>query len=199
MLHQEINLYKHFEAPKSEGDFLTWKRYLFFNLIIFIILCLIYVSSWIEYIYLKHRNNNLQAEMAIQEKQFNQYKSKLPQIFFQQDINDVIKSMKSELDAQKKIIEILGKNVSFSKVLIELSSTIIPDVWLTKISIEKNGSQIMLHGNTSGTLIDEYLDQIGKDKFFSNYTIKLNQVKNETPTKADTNANLKFEILLEKR
>lgn len=198
MLHQEINLYKHFEAPKSEGDFLTWKRYLFFNLIVFIILCLVYVSSLIEYTYLKHRNSDLELKVIDQEKKFNQYKSKLPQIFFQQDINDVIRGMKAELDAQKKIIEILKKNISFSKAFIKISHTIIPNVWLTKITIEKNGDQIMLYGNTLGTLVDEYLDQIGKDKFFNAYTIKLNHVKNETPTAADANTNLKFEILLEK-
>lgn len=197
MLRQEINLYRYFETPHTSADLLTWKRYWLSNLAVFILLIIIYFFSSIEYIYMEHQIKNLQADLVNYQTQFLKMKSTMPQLFFDKDVNDAVKNMKSELAAQQQIIEILSRNTPFSQILTEISHSIVPDAWLTSIEIQKSGAEITLKGNTIGTNVDEFLDKIGKNTLLSNYKIELNEVKNKNPD--DENIKLGFEILMVKK
>jgi hypothetical protein len=196
MLQQEINLYRHYEETSAHADFLIARRFWIFNAIVVISLLIIYFFSIFQLFYMRHREKNLEITLAKSKDEFNKIKSGMPQLFFNKDVNEAVKSMRSEVAAQKKIIEILSRNVPFSKILTALSEAIIPDVWLSSISIQKNGEDIILKGNTIGTKVDEFLDSIEKNKLFTSYHIKLDEVKNSNTESQDI--RLSFVITLVK-
>lgn len=196
MLRQDINLYRHFETPQTSADLLTWKRYWISNFAVLILLIIIMISSFIENIYAKRQVKKLQAQIASYQNEFQKLKGTLPQLFFNKDANEAVKSMKAELAAQQQIIDILAKNNSFSEILTSFSRSIVPDVWLTTINILKNGNQITIKGNSLGTNVDEYLAKLDRDTYLKKFSVKLEELKN-TDIKS-SEAKLNFEITLVK-
>lgn len=196
MLRQDINLYRHFETPQSSADLLTWKRYWISNFVVLILLIIITISSFIENIYSKRQEKKLQAQLASYQNEVQKLKGTLPQLFFNKDPNEAVKSMKEELAAQQQIIDILAKNNSFSEILTSFSRSIVSNVWLTTINILKNGNQITIKGNSLGTNVDEYLAKIDSDPYLKKFSVKLDDLKN-TDTKG-SEAKLNFEITLVK-
>ena len=196
MLRQDINLYRHFETPQTSADLLTWKRYWILNLAVLILLIIILISSFIENIYTKRQEKNLQVQLASYQNEFGELKGTLPQLFFNKDASEAVKSMKDELAAQQQIIDILAKNNPFSEILTSFSRSIVPNLWLTTINILKNGNQITIKGNSHGNNVDEYLAKIDHDAYLKSFTVKLDELKN-TDTKGDE-TKLNFEITLVK-
>lgn len=196
MLRQDINLYRHFETPQTSADLLTWKRYWILNLAVLILLIIILIASFIENIYTKRQEKNLQVQLASYQNEFQKLKGTLPQLFFNKDVNEAIKSMKDELAAQQQIIDILAKNNSFSEILTSFSRSIVPDLWLTTINILKNGNLVTIKGHSLGNNVDEYLAKIDHDAYLKNFSVKLDELKN-TDTKGDE-TKLNFEITLVK-
>ncbi len=196
MLRQDINLYRHFETPQSSADLLTWKRYWISNFVVLILLIIITISSFIENVYSKRQEKKLQAQLTSYQNEVQKLKGTLPQLFFNKDPNEAVKSMKDELAAQQQIIDILAKNNSFSEILTSFSRSIVHDVWLTTINILKNGNEITIKGNSLGTNVDEYLAKLDSDAYLKKFSVKLDDLKN-TDTKG-SEAKLNFEITLVK-
>lgn len=196
MLRQEINLYRHFETPRTTADLLTWKRYWMLNVAMLLLLIIIFIASFAENIYSRTREKKLQSQIAGYQKEFQQLKSSLPQLFFNKDVNEAVKSMQAELNAQQEIINILSKNKPFSEVLTSFSRTIVPNLWLTSISVQKNGDEITIKGHSIGNNVDEYIAKVDQDSFLKNFNIKLDNVKNTDATKTDS--TIDFEISMVK-
>lgn len=196
MLRQEINLYRHFETPRTTADLLTWKRYWILNAVMLLLLILILIASFTENIYSRNREKKLQSQIARYQKEFQQLKSSLPQLFFNNDVNEAVKSMQAELNAQQEIINILSKNKPFSDVLTSFSRTVVPNLWLTSISLQKNGDEITIKGHSIGNNVDEYIAKIDQDSYLKNFNIKLDNVKNTDATKI--NSTIDFEISMVK-
>ena len=197
MLRQEINLYRHFEPPRTQADLLSWKRYWILNIGVFVFFTVIYIFAYVENIYLKQRLKQAQVALATYQTEFQKLKNTFPQLFFNKDINEAVKSMKNEVAAQQEIIAILSKHAPFSEDLIALSRSIVPNVWLENISIQKNGEDITIKGNTLGSYIDEFLAQINKDQLFSKYNVALSDAKNKSVDAQ--NVKLSFEIRMVKK
>lgn len=196
MLRQEINLFRHFETPQTSADLLTWKRYWMSNLAVLVLLIIIMIFSYFENIFAARKERNLKAELASYQSEFQKLKGTLPQLFFNKDVNEAVKSMQDELSAQQQIIDILAKNNPFSEILTSLSRSIVKDVWLTNINIQKNGNEITLIGNSIGSNVDEYIAKLNSDNYLKNFSVKLNELKN-TAAKGNE-AKLTFEITLAK-
>lgn len=196
MLRQEINLYRHFETPRTTADLLTWKRYWILNAVMLLLLILILIASFTENIYSRNREKKLQSQIASHQKEFQQLKSSLPQLFFNNDVNEAVKSMQAELNAQQEIINILSKNKPFSDVLTSFSRTVVPNLWLTSISLQKNGDEITIKGHSIGNNVDEYIAKIDQDSYLKNFSIKLDNVKNTDAAKI--NSTIDFEISMVK-
>lgn len=193
MLRQEINLYQHFEPPKTAADFLSWKRYWLFNVIVVILSIIIFIFSAIENVYLKHKVDKQQLILAKYQSEFQKIKNTLPQLFFNKDINEAVKSMQNEVAAQKEIIAILARHIPFSEDLVGLSNMIVPNVWLSLISIQKNGDEITLKGDGIGIQnVHKFIGNMENDKIYKNYSIELNEIKNKDVN--DPNVRLNFEI-----
>jgi Tfp pilus assembly protein PilN len=196
MLRQEINLYRHFETPRTTADLLTWKRYWMLNIAMLLLLIIIFIASFAENVYSRNREKKLQSQIIGYQKEFQQLKSSLPQLFFNKDVNEAVKSMQAELNAQQEIINILSKNKPFSEVLTSFSRTIVPNLWLTSISVQKNGDEITIKGHSIGNNVDEYIAKVDQDVFLKNFNVKLDNVKNTDATKSDSTIN--FEISMVK-
>lgn len=196
MLRQEINLFRHFETPQTSADLLTWKRYWISNLAIMALLIIIMIFSYIETIFAERKERNLKTELASYQSEFQKLKGTLPQLFFNKDVNEAVKSMQDELSAQQQIIDILAKNNPFSEILTSLSRSIVKDVWLVNINILKNGNEITLKGNSVGSNVDEYIAKLNGDNYLKNFSVKLDDLKNTAAKGSE--AKLTFEITLAK-
>ena len=176
---------------------LSWKRYWILNIGVFVFFTVIYIFAYVENIYLKQRLKQAQVALATYQTEFQKLKNTFPQLFFNKDINEAVKSMKNEVAAQQEIIAILSKHAPFSEDLIAVSRSIVPNVWLENISIQKNGEDITIKGNTLGSYIDEFLAQINKDQLFSKYNVALSDAKNKSVDAQ--NVKLSFEIRMVKK
>jgi len=193
MLQQEINLYRFFAAPVTDAEFLTWKRYWIANALFASFMVIILLLSISDNYYLKQRLNLAQAKMAEYQAQFQKLKGSFPQFFFGENINDAVTSLKNEMAAQKQIIGILSMHNAFSQNLISFSRTIVPNVWLTKISIEKNGDDITLQGESIGmNSMHNFISNLEKDKIYTTYTTTLKKISNEDVK--DPATKLSFEL-----
>jgi len=104
-----------------------------------------------------------------------------------------VTSLKNEMAAQKQIIGILSMHNAFSQNLISFSRTIVPNVWLTKISIEKNGDDITLQGESIGmNSMHNFISNLEKDKIYTTYTTTLKKISNEDVK--DPATKLSFEL-----
>lgn len=198
MLRQEINLYRAFEKPKPAANFLTWKRFGQYHVVIFVLLCIIYLySSW-QVHYLSSQKTALQQEADELQTKFFNIKKQFPALFFTQDINQSVTLLKQELEAQKKLLQSLVTPVPFSQDLIGLASVIVPDVWLTQINVTSSGNEILIKGKSLNmSSIQTFYGNLLREKTFTGFTINLDDVS--TPDKTDKDGNLLFQLSMTKR
>lgn len=193
MPQQQINLYRYFEKPVTDSEFLTWKRYWASNILFACLMVVALIFSVGENFFLKKRLQTSQTEMTKYKEEFQQMKGSFPQFFFGENINDAVAMLNKEMAAQKKIIDILSMHDAFSQNLISLSRTIVPNVWLTTISIEKNGRDITLIGKSIGMKnLQDFIARLNKDKIYGPYITALKKVSNENVNDPET--KLTFEL-----
>ncbi len=193
MLQQEINLYQHFVKVPSHADYFTWRRYWAANFIFLIFLVLLYFNA----IFSNHRLASellvATADISKYENSYKTLKNTMPQFLFSSNVNDTVNNLKKELDAQKLIVGILSKHNLFSKNLIALSNSIVPNVWLTKFAIEKDGDTITLTGNSFGLdNLHTFIDHLNKEKAFDKYEVTIKQINNQNAK--ESHAKLTFEL-----
>ena len=197
MLRQEINLHRQFTRPITSATSYTWKRYWIFNLLVVLLLTIILIGSFFQTRSQRNEYKTLQVQLIAYQAEFKKLKESFPQLFFSENINESVENLKKQMAAQQKIIEILSRHSPFSEILLGLSRTIIPNVWLTTMTIDKNGEQIVLDGESLGmSRLNEYLKSVEKYKIFVSYTVVVHEVKNKDVN--DTNVPLTFEINMAK-
>lgn len=193
MLNQQINLYSHFEKPKTDAEFLTWKRYWISNILFAILMVIIFMFSITENSLLKKKLQLSNTELISFQSQFQKIKGSYPQFFFGEKIDDAVSNLKKEMAAQKKIIGILTSHNPFSQNLIALSQTIVPNVWLTEISIRKSGNDIMLIGESIGMKnMQDFITRLDKNTIYGPYSTSLKNVNNKDVKNPET--RLSFEL-----
>tara|TARA_R110000868_G_scaffold290766_5_gene550935 strand:+ start:2157 stop:2759 length:603 start_codon:yes stop_codon:yes gene_type:complete len=193
MLRQTINLHRSFKAPVTTATLFTWKRYWIMNGLVVVMMTAIYFSSLTHEYYKKSQLKNKQQTLAAYQADFKKLKEKFPQLFFSDDINESVKKFKQEMAAQQSIINMLSKRIPFSDDLLALSRTIVPNVWLTSIMIEKNGDDVIITGDSIGTAnLHKFIANLEKDKIFKDFSAVIHEVNNKDVTNA-TN-RIDFEI-----
>lgn len=197
MILQEINFYRHFKPKKTSGSFLTWKRFWGLNVIVIILLTFIYIASIVEVIYLRNKNQSLQKELVTYQSKFDAIKKTFPQLFFSDNIDESVASLKQEIAAQEKIVDILSERDSFSDNLIALSKAILPSLWLTRIQILKNGDDITLYGNSKGIhTVNSFIKNLGINDIYSKYNISIQTLKNTKNDEANPYINFELRLVM---
>lgn len=198
MLRQQVNLYRAFTTPFTTQQYLTWKRYWILNGIFLLFLIIVYFYTLFQNKQMQHKATVLQTQLASYQAEFKKLKDSFPQLFFSEDINDAVTGLKKQMAAQKNIISILSRHTPFSDVLMALSRTIIPNVWLTDILIDKDSNEITLEGESIGMKkLNDFQDSLVKDKAFEKYAIVVNEVNNSDVN--NVNVRLKFQIKLTRK
>lgn len=197
MLRQEVNLYKFFKDPIALADWLSLDKFLFYNSLIFLFLILLYIfSAWSNH-RLEAQVIQAQGDVAQLQNNFYKLREKFPPIFFTQDINQSVKQIQNEIHAQEDILESLSNPVLLSKQLASFSQSIVPQVWLTEISINKGGDHIELTGDSlKMENLQGFIKNLSQHPLYATYRLTVNDISNEnTPG----NSNLHFQITLEKK
>lgn len=198
MLRQQVNLYRYFQAPPVAASFLTWKRFCQLNLFMFCFFVLSYFFSVWENYYLTNKKISLEQNIKILQEKFIAVKSTYPELFFSQDVSESVNKLKKELETQTRIISILVKRQPFSNDLIAFAKAIVPNVWLSRITIDKNGDEITLDGkSTNMKTLQLFLENLLNNKTFDGYVINIRQVENAA--KGDKENNVTFEIGITKK
>ena len=197
MLHQEINLYQAFKGPSDKGVFLTWQRFWLSNLMIAILFALMYGGFWLHYQWLTHQKMLKQTQLTQLQKQFNQMKKGFPALLFTKDSTQTLKELQEGLQAQQKILANIASQMYFSQVLTAFAKDIVPNVWLTGITITQGGQSVLFKGNSLGLDdLQKFLNQVQADGAFKNYYIRLSNVQKSEINKI---AFLTFQIALVKK
>lgn len=198
MLRQEINLYQSFKSPTPVTDFLTWKKLQLSNIFFIFLLFLVYLSSLWNVHSLKTKKVDMQIQLDTLQKKFTQIKSTYPPLFFSQDINQSLNQLQQELVTKEKTLDSITNQIPFSNKLIALSETIIPNVWLTNITILKSGQEIILKGkSTRMENLHSFLGNVSNEKIFSGFGLHINDIENAS--KDTVSKNINFEISIEKK
>ncbi len=147
--------------------------------------------------YQRNEYKNLQTHLIAYQTEFKKLKESYPQLFFSENIDESVANLKKQMAAQQKIIEILSKHAPFSEILLGISRTIIPNVWLNTMTIDKNGELIVLNGESIGmNQLNDYLQSVKTYKIFDSYTVVVHEVKNKDVN--DTSVPLTFVINMAK-
>lgn len=190
---QEINLYQQLKKAPTSADYLTWRRYLIANVVFLFFLVFVYCLNILGNHRMAAQLKIANADLVTYENSYKTLKNTLPEFLFSSNVNDTVNNLKKELETQKLIVNILSKHNLFSNNLMALSNSIVPNVWLTKFVIEKNGDTIVLTGNSFGLdNLHAYIDRLNKEKAFDNYEITIKQINNQNAK--DTHDKLKFEL-----
>ncbi|OGT41968.1 MAG: hypothetical protein A3F42_07255 [Gammaproteobacteria bacterium RIFCSPHIGHO2_12_FULL_37_34] len=196
MLRQEINLYPQIKLIRTSVRWLSWKFLWLSNFIFICFFTLIYFSSLWNVHYLKAKVKQLTIQKNELQETFYKLKNTFPKMFFAQDMNQGITELKQEILIEKNFIKTIGNYTPFSEDLISLSNIVVPDVWLTDISIENGGETIVLKGmSTHSTNLRFFLDKISKDKIFKDYSLRANNIEND---KKNNKENFTFTISMTK-
>lgn len=197
MLRQDINLYKAFIVYRPAAYFLAWKRLGYCVTAILLFYVAIYILSLIQLHYLNNRNDKLQQQVSALKSEFDNNRKQYPAFFFSHDVNLTINSLQEELVEQKKLLGSLALPVPFSRYLIALSATIVPDVWLTEITFSNRGDLINLKGKSeSMEKLQQYINQLMKYPLFKSYVFNIDNIT--TVSTAKDNGNLIFELNMKK-
>jgi Tfp pilus assembly protein PilN len=193
MLRQEINLYRQFTAPLTNATYITWKRYWISNGVYAALMVIVYLYSLMNTTFMRHDAEKLQQQLISYQSDFKKLKDSFPQLFFSENINESVNNLKNQITAQQKIIGILSRHAPFSEVLSALSRTIIPNVWLSYMLIDKSGNIVVLNGDSIGmTNLNDYLVNLKKDAVFAKYELVVQEVKNNDVK--NPNNHLDFQI-----
>lgn len=193
MLNQEINLYRNFEQTPVSGNILSWKQFCIINYIILGFFLIGYLNA----LWGSHRTTSkrdaLTNQYTLLVQKVDTLKSKYPKDFFNQDTAKSIDQLKSELEKQEQLLRSLVNITPFSQQFAALSRVIIPNVWLTNISIIKGGQEISMKGKTIGIQnLQIFIKNIFADKNFSDYSLHINNI-NDANYKKQTNT-FNFEL-----
>ena len=195
MLRQEINLTLPLEIIQPSPGFLTWKKFKFCLLIFATSLSILYLFSYVNYVYLERKNKALQTRVDALQKEFFSLKEHYPQLFFSKNVNETISKLKEDLQAQNKALNSLITDADFAKLLASFSELIVPDVWLTDITIDGSGSKITISGAATNIAnIQSFIKNIQSAKRLSGYNIATNNILE--PGKNKKNTKFLFELTL---
>ncbi|OGT59782.1 MAG: hypothetical protein A3E85_02185 [Gammaproteobacteria bacterium RIFCSPHIGHO2_12_FULL_45_12] len=179
MLPQEINLYKTFEKPRSTLPFSAWRMLLISGSIVILLLLMTYLITAWQVNFLKTQLHSLVKDEKKLQQQFLTQKNQYPSFFFSKDTAHFIDTLQKGNDSKEKIFRLLSNTIPFNKVLMALSNTITPSVWLTHISIDKSGHKVMLTGKaTVITSLQIFLNQLLKEKIFHSFSMQINSITN---------------------
>jgi hypothetical protein len=195
MLRQEINLFRYFEEPLAAETFPNWKLYCFCNtafLAILIAVCL--YSIWTVHHLTGIKHNLLQKSVAL-EKKFASIKSSYPPFFFSQDASKSVDKIRSATEEQNKMLATIRNQVHFTQYLTSLSTMIVPNVWLSSITITDNGANMILKGQSlSMKDLQLFLDNLLREKQFNGSSLSISNAEQK-----GKNPILTFEISLAKK
>lgn len=195
MLRQEINFYRHFEAPVEQGYF-TWKQFKLFNIVVIVGMIIFYQFAWLQNWRLKSTLAANEKQLIALQQQFQSMKKTLPSEFFGDDITKSVATMKKAMAAQEEIIAILGNHSAFSNDFISLSNTITDGVWLTEINIENYGNQITLSGEAlNPDVLHEFISNCKADPNLQRYNITLHGIKDKDTKDDKSHATFTLELV----
>ncbi len=197
MQRQEINLYKPFAASNPAANFLNWQRLCYSFLIIAILFIIYYCILLGNFIYLEKQNARIQTQSKKLENEFLALKSTFPPLFFANDVNISVETLKKQLEEQKLLLDSLGPVSIFSKNLTAFATDIVPNVWLTNITIDNSGRSITLKGkSTDMQTLQSFFSQITKNSLFNGYIFNADNVAKADVVKDQ--GNLIFELSMSK-
>lgn len=198
MQRQEINLYSHFESPRSVSTLLSWERLWLSNAFFVCVFIFMYFSSLWDVYHLHAKNIDLQNQISVLEKKFYAMKKVYPPMFFSQDTASSITKLQQELALQEKILQSMKNHIPFSQELLALSRVIAPNVWLTAFTFDSSGEKLDLNGQSLGMEnLQVFINNLVHEKLFAGFAMNVKNIENTS--KKDTSNHLSFEIAIEKK
>jgi len=197
MLRQEINLYHFFKEPSSQRNWLSADKAIFYISLFFLWLILVYIySTW--------ANHRLHEQVLLEQKRvaqlqntFYQLRKGFPATFFTKDIKESVSQIQKEIDAQQQILGSLSNQLAFSNDLQILSQAIVPNVWLTSISISNGGDVFEINGNSlSIDNLQQFIGNLSTQPNFKNFVLTTDNIQKST---LDTKDILTFQISIKKK
>lgn len=173
-MKQQVNLYQY--LPHAYKFRLSKKVVgLTYGLLFFLLMLDFFHALWVH-----HKNIK---EMNILEQSFRQQQKMLADIMVQfpminpSDLQNSLQQLQKQLDLRLKIYATLSQGEGFSQYMSGLGEVIEPSVWLTEINFSNADRRMNLQGYALTSLaIEQYLDQLAKEKIFSGMLFSLQEL-----------------------
>lgn len=192
MLRQEINLYHPIIKVKSIAERYDWNKFILANILFFIFMLLCYFYSYYHIYHTKAEISALQTTLQAKQQSFELTKKQFPQFFFSGDVTQSVADLKNMVESQAQALEMITLGKSFKENLTVLSEIITPNVWLTSITIDKNGTNMVLQGKSFNMeAVHFFLENAAKHAHFAHYQFVVNNIDNN---QTDTETTISFEI-----
>jgi Tfp pilus assembly protein PilN len=198
MYKQEINLYKHFAELNTDISPFSKKRLLLSWSLFIILSFILYFGSLWEIHQLGQENKQLISQENKLKSTFFALKNQYPALFFSQDAEATMTRMEAEITEQEKIFKSVQDNIPFSTYLTALANTIVPNVWLTSITIQNSGDEMSLKGEAlDKNELQGFLEAIQSNSLFKPFKLESQDIGNTG--NSDSDKHLNFEITLMKK
>ncbi|EKD71875.1 MAG: hypothetical protein ACD_46C00080G0010 [uncultured bacterium] len=195
MFRQEVNLYQTFEDPIAPITPITWKQMWIINTIFLFSLIIITFSNYWHINTLKKTKIELLKKVQETQAAFYKIKSTYPSVFFSRDVAQSIEKMEREILAREKLLQKTANHGLFSQQLEAFSTAIVPNVWLTEITLSKSGDHIIIKGQSqSAAEMQQFIMHLTSEKIFSTYALSVKTIEDNTKTEAK--GDLLFELNL---
>lgn len=196
MMHQEINLYNQLSKPQPTTALVSWRQFWICNAIFFGGLVAISIFLQINIFILQSSESSLLLKEKELQQNFFTIKSHYPGLFFSQNVAKTVDDLQKELVSGENFLRGISTQIPISTYLSILSNTILPDIWLSKISIKDDGENIYLKGKTLTTQsVQQFLEILVNEKAFSGYILNVNNIGPNVPD----NQPVEFEINMVKK
>lgn len=175
-IKHQINLYlPRFRPPKLSQDVLKFIKVCSISWLILIVLALV---LYVVQSYLETEILDLNKEQAYQANILSELNAQAPSMSVDKNLEQSIEREKQLLANQKRAISFLrqdtiSKKNSFTPLVAQLSQQAIEGIWLSKIEIMNQGSDIQLYGFAQNpNQISRYIAALGEKNAYRGRTFK---------------------------
>ena len=168
---QQVNFYR--LLPEENKLKFSNERLLITYGIFIVLLCINSAHSF----WSNHKKSNklavLQQQLDEKTKILTNLTKEYP-LLDPKDLQNSMQQLQKGLAEKGKVFSSLTREFSIPQLFSSLASTNVPALWLTEITVLKDGELISIKGQTSQTsMIQQFLDQIEKESIFKDKRLKV--------------------------
>lgn len=180
MLKQQINLYEYIKPANSHVTFLSFKRFIQFQIVFIFLMSCYAIYAYLITFWLFVQNKNEATELQRAENKYLSLSKSMPELSKGTDFKNSIEDIQKELLNKEKILSSMEKysRWKFSESMLTLSNSINTKTWINQFEFSMKSNDFILIGySISLPAIHQFIREITHSKTFQNDTLDIKSIE----------------------